>query len=76
MQLFNQITLICDWWFNIDCSKSAQFIDYSNSRLREDGLHFLDDDLEAVAEATGAVKVAESAPALSEVPAKKKGKTH
>ncbi|OWA50688.1 hypothetical protein BV898_15197 [Hypsibius exemplaris] len=31
--LFNQITLVCDWFFNVDCSQSSQFADYSNSRL-------------------------------------------
>ncbi|OQV17708.1 hypothetical protein BV898_08165 [Hypsibius exemplaris] len=30
---FNQITLICDYWYNVDCGQSAQFVDYSNSRL-------------------------------------------
>ncbi|OQV17705.1 hypothetical protein BV898_08162 [Hypsibius exemplaris] len=33
MSLFNQITLVCDWWFNVDCSHSKDFIEYSNSRL-------------------------------------------
>ena len=32
-QLFNQITLTCDWWFNVDCSQAKQFYDYSNTRL-------------------------------------------
>ncbi|OQV26198.1 hypothetical protein BV898_00317 [Hypsibius exemplaris] len=31
--LFNQITLVCDWFFNVDCSQSGQFADYSNRRL-------------------------------------------
>jgi len=31
--LFNQITLTCEWYFNIDCSKAVQYYDYSNSRL-------------------------------------------
>ena len=72
-QLFNQITLICDWWYNIDCSQSKNFIDYSNSRLREEGLVFLDDqmDYEAVAEATGA---AEAAPAGGKAKKAKKAK--
>jgi len=34
--LFNQITLICDYWYNVDCSKAASFKDYSNSRLYTD----------------------------------------
>ncbi|XP_055357977.1 uncharacterized protein LOC129602839 [Paramacrobiotus metropolitanus] len=33
MSIFNQITLTCDWWFNVNCEKSKEFYDYSNSRL-------------------------------------------
>ncbi|OQV17725.1 hypothetical protein BV898_08182 [Hypsibius exemplaris] len=33
MSLFNQITLVCDWWFNVDCSQSKSLADYSNGRL-------------------------------------------
>lgn len=33
MQVFNQITLICDWFFNVDCNQSKNFYDYSNRRL-------------------------------------------
>jgi hypothetical protein len=43
--LFNQITLVCDRFFNIDCSKSYQFIDYSNGRLYKEGAVLLDDQL-------------------------------
>lgn len=52
MTLFNQITLICDWWYNIDCSQAKSFQDYSNSRLYQVGLLLLDD--QAVLSATGA----------------------
>ncbi|OQV17728.1 hypothetical protein BV898_08185 [Hypsibius exemplaris] len=46
MTLFNQITLICDYWFNVDCSQSASFVDYSNGRLYAgDKSIFLDDQL-------------------------------
>jgi hypothetical protein len=31
--LFNQITLICDWFFNVDCAQATKYYDYSNSRL-------------------------------------------
>ncbi|OQV22689.1 hypothetical protein BV898_03518 [Hypsibius exemplaris] len=31
--LFNQITLVCDWYYNVDCTRSSQFSDYSNARL-------------------------------------------
>lgn len=31
--VFNQIVLVCDWFFNVDCANSAKFYDYSNSRL-------------------------------------------
>jgi len=64
MTLFNQITLVCDWWYNVDCSKARQFFDYSNSRLyNEEGLPLLDNQ-DDIFEATGAVK--------SSVPAEKK----
>ncbi|XP_055342459.1 uncharacterized protein LOC129591006 [Paramacrobiotus metropolitanus] len=33
MTVFNQISLVCDWWFNVDCRQSIHFYDYSNSRL-------------------------------------------
>ena len=55
-QLYNQITLVCDWFFNVDCSKSAQFENYSNSRLDDATAKLLDDDLTGVAAVTGAVK--------------------
>jgi len=31
--LYNQITLVCDWFYNVACANSAKFQDYSNSRL-------------------------------------------
>ncbi|XP_055357885.1 uncharacterized protein LOC129602767 [Paramacrobiotus metropolitanus] len=40
--LFNQITLTCDWFFNVDCSKSVNYYDYSNSRLYNAAWIFLD----------------------------------
>ncbi|GAU95949.1 hypothetical protein RvY_07465 [Ramazzottius varieornatus] len=33
MTVFNQITLVCDWFFNVDCAQSSNFYDYSNRRL-------------------------------------------
>jgi len=40
--LFNQVTLSCDWWYNVDCQRSADFYDYSNSRLYQQRAPFLD----------------------------------
>ncbi|GAV04516.1 hypothetical protein RvY_14785 [Ramazzottius varieornatus] len=37
MTLFNQITLICDAFYNVDCGQSGQFQDHSNSRLYQEG---------------------------------------
>ncbi|GAU88079.1 hypothetical protein RvY_00840 [Ramazzottius varieornatus] len=59
MTLFNQITLVCDWFYNVDCSQARQFYDYSNSRLYQEGVALLDDqnDFEVrarVVEQTGA----------------------
>ncbi|GAV06551.1 hypothetical protein RvY_16517 [Ramazzottius varieornatus] len=31
--VFNQITLVCDWFYNVQCDRSLEFYDYSNSRL-------------------------------------------
>jgi len=31
--VFNQITLTCDYWFNVDCAKFAQYESFANSRL-------------------------------------------
>ncbi|OQV17727.1 hypothetical protein BV898_08184 [Hypsibius exemplaris] len=64
MTLFNQITLVCDWWFNVDCSQSKQFTEYSNSRLYQgQEVHLLDDQLEIAEVAGGAASAA--APSLS-----------
>ncbi|XP_055341369.1 uncharacterized protein LOC129590258 [Paramacrobiotus metropolitanus] len=35
--VFNQITLTCDYFFNVDCAKSPDYYDYSNSRLYHEG---------------------------------------
>lgn len=44
--------------YNVDCSQSRQFQDYSNSRLYQEGQVLLDNQDEiAVKEATGAVQV-------------------
>ena len=60
--MFNQITLVCDWFWNVDCSQSRQFQDYSNSRLYQEGNVLLDnqDDYELKA-ATGAIQSTGSA---------------
>ncbi|XP_055339604.1 autotransporter adhesin BpaC-like [Paramacrobiotus metropolitanus] len=42
MTRFNQIELVCDWFWNVDCSQSKQFYDYSNSRLYHASWVFLD----------------------------------
>ncbi|GAU95150.1 hypothetical protein RvY_06825 [Ramazzottius varieornatus] len=34
--VFNQVTLICDAWYNVDCANSAQCETYANSRLYTD----------------------------------------
>jgi len=54
MTLFNQITLVCDWFWNVDCSKVRQFYDYSNSRLYQEGVPLLDDEPDFVLAITGA----------------------
>jgi len=71
MTLFNQITLNCDWWFNIDCSKAKDFYDYSNSRLYQE-VPLLDDENDYVMSITGAV--ASSSDAKPAAPKKSGGK--
>jgi len=60
MTLFNQITLICDHWYNVDCDKSATFKDYSNSRLYTDK-PLLDDQKDKAPKPDAAAKPAEEA---------------
>jgi hypothetical protein len=74
-QLFNQITLVCDWWYNVDCSQAESFYDYSNSRLYiSKDVHLLDDQDE-IMEAIGAVaKPASSSASSSSSSEKKKSK--
>ncbi|OQV25931.1 hypothetical protein BV898_00073 [Hypsibius exemplaris] len=54
MTMFNQITLICDWFYNVDCNKARQFYDYSNSRLYKEGIALLNNQ-DDVPLSTGAV---------------------
>ncbi|OQV17712.1 hypothetical protein BV898_08169 [Hypsibius exemplaris] len=74
MTLFNQITLICDWWFNVDCSQSTQFVDYSNARLYAgESSKFLDDQMEIAGSADGAAAAAPApAPKKAAAASKKK----
>ncbi|XP_055340649.1 uncharacterized protein LOC129589799 [Paramacrobiotus metropolitanus] len=75
MTLFNQITLICDWWFNIDCSQARSFYDYTNSRLYVEGAVLLDDEPDYVMASTGAVAAAsgDAAPKAAKKSGGKKG---
>ncbi|OQV21181.1 hypothetical protein BV898_04941 [Hypsibius exemplaris] len=41
--LFNQITLVCDYWYNVQCGASQQFVDYSNPRIYNQNARLLDD---------------------------------
>ncbi|XP_055356215.1 U-scoloptoxin(01)-Er1a-like [Paramacrobiotus metropolitanus] len=34
--LFNQITLVCDYFFNVDCERFSSYVDFANSRLYTD----------------------------------------
>ncbi|XP_055340553.1 uncharacterized protein LOC129589729 [Paramacrobiotus metropolitanus] len=43
MTVFNQITLVCHWFWDVDCSKSTDFYEYSNSRLYQN-VALLDDE--------------------------------
>jgi len=54
MTLFNQITLVCDWFFDVDCSQAKKWYDYSNSRLYQGADVPLLDNQDQVAESIGA----------------------
>ncbi|OQV15645.1 hypothetical protein BV898_10232 [Hypsibius exemplaris] len=55
--VFNQIDLVCDWFFNVNCPNSVQFYDYSNSRLYNSNWVLLDTPPEKIiADAASAVK--------------------
>ncbi|XP_055344353.1 uncharacterized protein LOC129592363 [Paramacrobiotus metropolitanus] len=69
MTLFNQITLVCDWWFNVDCSQAKNFADYSNSRLYQGADVMLLDNQEVIA-ASGAVDAKKAAQLPAPKPAK------
>ncbi|XP_055345934.1 mucin-5AC-like isoform X2 [Paramacrobiotus metropolitanus] len=43
--LFNQVTLVCDFWYNVDCAKGKDFVEYSNSRLILPGIQLFDSSL-------------------------------
>lgn len=64
-QIFNQITLVCHWFWDVDCSKAQTYYDFSNSRLYQGhDVPLLDnEDSYVVADALGAVAPAEGAPA-------------
>ncbi|XP_055348141.1 uncharacterized protein LOC129595233 [Paramacrobiotus metropolitanus] len=69
MSVFNQITLVCNWWFDVDCSKAASFYDYSNSRLYQgSNVPLLDDYVRSVTGAVAAAPAPEEA-APAEAPA-------
>lgn len=40
--VFNQLTLICDYFFNVDCTRSKEFEDFANSRLYRADLPLFD----------------------------------
>ncbi|OWA53796.1 hypothetical protein BV898_18217 [Hypsibius exemplaris] len=50
--IFNQITLVCDWYYNVDCSQSSQFYDYSNARLYHKDWKLFDETAAADGEVT------------------------
>ncbi|XP_055331901.1 uncharacterized protein LOC129583875 [Paramacrobiotus metropolitanus] len=41
--IFNQITLVCDYWYNVNCPNSQSFVDYSNPRIYIQNARLLDD---------------------------------
>lgn len=68
LTVFNQITLVCHWFWEVDCSKAKDFYDYSNSRLYQGhDVPLLDNEDNYGAEAA-------SDESATKVPKKNKGK--
>lgn len=44
--LFNQLTLNCDWWFNVDCVRAREFYSYANSRIHNKYVQLHDDKVD------------------------------
>lgn len=40
--VFDQVTLICDYWFNVDCSRSVEFEEFANRRIYQTELPLFD----------------------------------
>ncbi|XP_055346192.1 uncharacterized protein LOC129593759 [Paramacrobiotus metropolitanus] len=77
LTVFNQITLVCHWYWDVDCSKAKEFYDYSNSRLYQgQDVPLLDnEDSYVVAEALGAISPDQTGSAAAAAkPAKRKNK--
>ncbi|XP_055347961.1 uncharacterized protein LOC129595075 [Paramacrobiotus metropolitanus] len=74
LTIFNQITLVCDWFYNVDCSQARKWYDYANSRLYQGADVVLLDNQDQIGE--GELEaVIPAATAVSSKPTRKKAFT-
>lgn len=75
LQIFNQITLVCHWFWDVDCSKAQDFYEYSNSRLYQGhDVPLLDNEDSYVAPEAAAAAGGEAASAQAKPKKSKKTK--
>ncbi|XP_055355670.1 uncharacterized protein LOC129601004 [Paramacrobiotus metropolitanus] len=72
MTVFNQITLVCDYFFNVDCEKSPQVEDFANSRLYTDKPLFDTPPADYVPPGVGAPQIMAAQPAQKKAAPKPK----
>jgi len=63
--LFNQLTLICDYWYNVDCNRAKDFEDFANSRLYTDQPLFDSPPAEYVAPSQKGQQASQAKPAVA-----------
>ncbi|XP_055349438.1 uncharacterized protein LOC129596231 [Paramacrobiotus metropolitanus] len=66
--LFNQVTLVCDYFFNVDCARFAGYEDFANSRLYTDQPLFDTPPDSYVPPGVGAAQILTAKPVVPAVP--------
>ncbi|XP_055354784.1 U-scoloptoxin(01)-Er1a-like [Paramacrobiotus metropolitanus] len=63
--LFNQVTLVCDYFFNVDCQRFTSYEDFANSRLYTDQPLFDTPPNDYVPPGVGAAQIVASGSAVA-----------
>ncbi|XP_055344759.1 U-scoloptoxin(01)-Er1a-like [Paramacrobiotus metropolitanus] len=71
--VFNQVTLVCDYFFNVDCSRFAAYEDFANARLYSNQQLFDTPPADYIPPGVGAPEIVAAAPS-SKKNAKKESK--